>query len=80
MRFAGRFILVRSRYVRWQWSRLLARLSQDLIITAQGGTLARITPITGITVIAMLAVTSRRRGAWTPAPGRHAPKPWQRPA
>jgi hypothetical protein len=38
------------------------RLRQGLIITAQGGTPARITIIT-ITVVVIMAATSRARGA-----------------
>jgi hypothetical protein len=68
LRFAGRFVSLRWRCVRWQWSRWRPRLQQGLIITAQGGTPARITPITHIitalviTAIVIMAATSRGRG------------------
>jgi hypothetical protein len=67
-------MLWRWRCVRWQWSLWRPRLRQGLIITAQGGTLARIITITttsGITAIA----TSRKQGAWTPGSGSRARQP-----
>jgi hypothetical protein len=73
MRFAGCFILLRWRYVRWQWSRWRRRLQQGLIITARGGTPAHITHIiTNITAVIIVAAISRGQGAWTPAANRRA--------
>jgi hypothetical protein len=67
MRFAGCFVSLHWRFVRWQWSRWRPRLRQGLIITAQGGTPARITPIiTNITAVVIMAAISRGHGACTP--------------